>query len=95
MADIISGDVDQVKTESASTVEPSISSQWRDRTSTRKTAKLTPEQSLEILQQSVINCQHSGIDAKCTTFYQHGTKSVIIVLANTELVAGNIKRVEP
>jgi hypothetical protein len=63
--------------------------------STKKTNSLTADQALEILQQSVINCQHAGIDAKVTTFYQHGVKSVIVVLANTELIDGNIVRVEP
>jgi hypothetical protein len=95
MADIISGDVEVKTTESAATVAPSGSSPKRARRNTGKTNSLTAEQSLEILQQSVINCQQSGVDAKATNFYHHGCKSVIIVLANTELIDGDIMVVAP
>lgn len=46
---------------------------------------------LEILQQAVLNCQHSGIDARVSQLYgTNAGNSVIIVLANVDLVDGSL-----
>lgn len=57
---------------------------------TRRTAKLTRGQALEIIQQAVINCQQAGITASISPFYGNGGQSVVIVLANCQIVDGNI-----
>lgn len=61
-----------------------------DSQNTGKTSKLTPAAALEILQQAILNCQHSGIDARVAPLYQAATPSVVIVLANVNIDAGNL-----
>lgn len=70
--------------------EDSQVSPANEKRSIRKTAKLTPAQALEILQQAVINCQQSGIIASISPFDDTNTQSVVIVLANCQINAGNI-----
>lgn len=61
-----------------------------DKKNTGKTSKLTADQSLEILQQVLIEANKSGIDAKVSNYYHDGMVSVIVVLANVELTDGRL-----
>lgn len=62
---------------------------------TRTTGSLTPAMALEILQQALLNCQHAGVDVKAAPLYgQSAGKSVIIVLANVDLVDGKLLATE-
>lgn len=65
---------------------PSIPS-GRKRTS--KTALFTPEQALEILQQAVKDCRQLGLKISVSTLYGGGSRNVIIVIENTDLIDGN------
>jgi hypothetical protein len=68
------------------TVESSGSSAKNAKRPTSRTSKPIPaQQALDILQEAVLKCEQSGIDAKITPFWQHGQKSVVIVLANVTL----------
>jgi hypothetical protein len=78
------------RTDSPDTAESLESSQPTGEKSTRKTRNITPEQALEILQQAVINCQHAGIIASIGPYYSYGQQSVVIVLANCQLIDGKL-----
>jgi hypothetical protein len=71
-------------------VENSETSVKSEKLSTKKTSSLTPDQALQILQQSVINCQHAGVNVKFTPLYHQGQQSVIMVLTGCNLIDGNI-----
>lgn len=61
------------------------------RVNTGKTANLTPEMALEILQATIHKCLEAGIDVKITTFY--GTvagNSIAIILDGVDLVDGKL-----
>lgn len=66
--------------------ENSNSSTRKEKPSTGKTSKLTPDQALEILAKAVLYCQEAGIDVRAPTrFYDAGQECVVIVLANVRL----------
>ena len=52
--------------------------------------KLNPEQALQILQQSLLECERAGIAVHVAPFYRDTGMSTIIVLANVELDAGKL-----
>jgi hypothetical protein len=78
------------KTDNRPTVESSGSSPESARQPTIKTNNLTPDQALEILQEAARRCQQSGISVQVAPFYRDGQQSVVIVLANVQLVDGNL-----
>lgn len=57
---------------------------------TGKTASLTPAQSLEILQQSILECRRAGISTRIAPLYHDGEVSIIVVLAKCEIADGKI-----
>ena len=62
-----------VPTGNRPTAANSTGSTPKGRKPTSKTKSvLTPEMALQILQQSVLNCQHSGIDIAWYTYYPEG-----------------------
>lgn len=69
--------------------ENSIPSAKSAKRNTGKTGNLTPELALEILQEAVRRCELAGIQANVAPFYSSGQRSVVIVLADVELVDGN------
>jgi hypothetical protein len=60
--------------------ENSTSSASKEKNSTRKTAKVTPAQSLEILQAAILQCQAAGITAGVENLWSNGEVKAIIVL---------------
>ena len=69
-------------------MEPSAQNEKR---STRKTVSLTPEQALEILQQSLIYCQQAQIEVDVLPVDNVGDfKAITIMLADVELIDGNL-----
>ena len=72
-------------------VANSVNSQQSGKKRTTKTVKLTPAQALEILQQSLIECQKAGIEVKASSLYHHGLQSVAIIVANVVLDGGNLR----
>lgn len=56
---------------------------------TTKTAPLTPEQALEILQQAVRECMQAGIKAGVSQLVHAGAQNTIIVLEGVDFVNGN------
>ena len=60
------------------------------RQSTGKTARVTAAQALEIVQQSLLVLQNAGISVRIAPFYDGGVRSVVIVLANIDINAGNL-----
>lgn len=76
--------------------EPSENSTATGKQRTGKTAKLTREQALEIFQQSVLECQKAGIDVRVMPeFYSHGDRYVAVLMANVQVINGNLKMIEP
>lgn len=53
-------------------------------------SKLTVEQALEILQQAILETENAGVTIHVTPYFQQGQTSVIVVLANVELIAGKL-----
>lgn len=73
----------------AGNLEPSRKSAKR---STTKTEKLTPEQALEILQQSLVECRRAGIEcSSIPDFTVHGQEYAVILVANVMVVGGNLQ----
>ncbi len=67
----------------------------QEKRNTGKTEKLTREQALEILQQALIHCQHTGLSVRVAPFYEESKPvQVVIVLANVEIRAGNLVFIE-
>lgn len=62
--------------DNASMVESSETSVPSDKPRTKRGVNLSQEQTLEILQQSVVNCQQAGIDARVTHFFDRGQQAV-------------------
>lgn len=58
--------------------------------SIRQTKSPTPAETIEMLQQAIIRCQQSGIDARYSTMFSYGQQCVVVVLANCSLINGNI-----
>lgn len=59
-----------------------------------KTENLTPDQAIEILQQSIIECQKAGIDIQIVPkFYHSGVQYAAVLMANISYVDGNLVRV--
>lgn len=76
--------------DNASTVVSSETSAPSGKPRTRRGANLTSAQTLEILQQSVVNCQAAGIDIEVTPLFFHGCQSVAIVLEGIAIKDGNL-----
>jgi hypothetical protein len=72
------------------TVVSSEVSRSRVKRRTGKTASLTPVQSLEILQQSILECRRAGVSARIAPMYLDGDVSIIVVLANCQIADGKI-----
>lgn len=71
-------------------VENSEASTASGKKRTRETAKLTAEQALEILQQSILECQKAGIEIRIMPkLYGDPYEFAGILLANVEYIAGN------
>lgn len=85
-----SGDVVREAPENASMVAGSEISTQPDRQRTKRGASLSPDQTLEILQQSVINCQAAGIEAKVSSFFDRGQQAVVVVLYGVAIKDGNL-----
>ena len=71
-------------------VESSETSVPSGKPSTKRGAKLSKAQALEILQQSVLNCQHADIEIWVTPLYINGTRTVAIILDNVQVFDGNL-----
>ena len=72
-------------------VEPSENSTVKGRRNTGKTAKVTQEEALEILQSSLKMCQEAGIEVQIVpTFYAGGFQYVGALLANVQFINGNL-----
>ena len=67
-------------TDNQSTVENSGSSAPSEKRRTSKTAKLTPEQALEILASALLQCANAGIPVRLGNLFDTGTVSAGIVL---------------
>jgi hypothetical protein len=75
----------------ADMAENSDNSTQTEKQRTTRTVKLTPEQALEILQQSLIECQKAGIDVRVVPdFYTSGQHFAGILLANVQVINGNL-----
>ncbi len=58
----------------------------KEKPSTTRTSKLTPEQALEILAKAVEYCQEVGVDVRGPQpFSNNGQECLVIVLANVRL----------
>ena len=65
-------------------VESSENYQASGKPHTSKTASLTADQSLQILQQAVINCQQAGIEIKVATMHP-GDNALMLVFEGVVL----------
>jgi hypothetical protein len=90
------GERDLEKTEGVKKVDDSIHSQTkREKRSTIKTSKLTPELALEILQQSILECQQAGIEVQVIPqFFSSGSQYLGIVMAKVAYVDGNLRLID-
>lgn len=68
-------------------VANSTDSTTRAKRSTSKTSALTADQALEILQQSIINCQQSGIRIDLA---EGGAGNTALVLAKVAIIDGRL-----
>ena len=58
---------------------------------TTKTSKLTQGEVLQIFQQAVLDCQTSGIEVQIMEkFYADGCQYWAVLMANVEMVNGNL-----
>ena len=57
---------------------------------TGKTASLTPGQSLEILQQSILECRRAGINVRIAPAYHDNAPTIVVVMANCVVEDGKI-----
>ena len=48
----------------------------------KRSTKRTPQQELEILQQSIANCMSAGIDMRMKVMYGSGDKSLVLVFGD-------------
>ena len=71
-------------------VESSATYQVKDIRPMKKTSGLTPDQSLEILQQAMLNCQAAGVPVSLSPFFHGGKTDAIIVLANVSVIDGKL-----
>lgn len=71
-------------------VESSETSPKSGKRSTKQTAKLTPDEALQILQAAAANCQQAGISVRLAPIYEGGVRMVAIVVAGAELINGNL-----
>ena len=71
--------------------ENSENSASSEKVRTRKTASLTADQSLEILQASLIQCQRSGLHVQLApVYYPDGERRVAVIIADCELRDGHL-----
>ena len=70
--------------------ENSENSASSEKVRTRKTANLTADQALEILQASLIQCQRSGLHVQLAPLYLDGERRVAVVIADCELRDGHL-----
>ena len=58
---------------------------------TGKTSKLTQDEALQILQQSLIECQKTGVEIQVVSkFYFEGCQYIAVLLTNVGLINGNL-----
>jgi hypothetical protein len=92
VASIGDGEKVVAKGDSQDMAENSETSQKSAKRSTPKTVKLTPEQALEILQQSLFECQQAGISVQVMPdFYSHGQRYLAILVASVALDSGSLR----
>jgi hypothetical protein len=72
-------------------VENSVNSPQNAKRNTKQTVKLTREQALEILQQSIIECQKSGLEMRIVpSFWDGGQQYAAVMVANVAYIGGNL-----
>ena len=76
--------------ENVPTVESSATLPPNGKPRTKRGAGLTIDQALQILQQSIINCQGAGVRCQVTPIYDRGEQMIAVVLHGVKLDSGNL-----
>ena len=64
--------------------ENSETSATSGKRSTRATAKLTPDQALQILQEAATRCREAGLQVQIASMFDRGTQTAAIVITGAE-----------
>ena len=84
------GDVVLANSDEVHMVARSTDSPQSGKAHTTRTAKLTPEMALEILEAAILKCQEAGITSGISNAYKAGVVFAVVVLEGCEVNAGHI-----